>query len=246
MRLAILTDIHANREAFEAVLADLAIRKIDRLVFLGDIVGYGPDPGWCIDKVEELVAAGAVCVRGNHDRAVGVPDGALNDNARRVIDWTVNQLNARQKLFLSELPLTVTYEDVLFVHASANNSADWIYVTNENKAMPSFRVSSARLIFCGHVHRAALYSADVGGRVMSYPVMTGNPLPLLRSRRWLAVVGSVGQPRDGSALAGYCILDRDRNEITFRRVGYDAALTARKSRECGLPEALAQRLMKGI
>lgn len=246
MRLALLTDIHANREAFEAVLTDLSLRKIDRLVFLGDIVGYGPDPAWCIDKVEELVGAGAICVRGNHDRAVGVPDGALNSNARRVIDWTVNRLNARQKLFLSELPLTVEHEDILFVHASANDPNDWIYVTSESAAMPSFRVSKARLIFCGHVHRPALYSCDVTGRVVPLQVAPGNPVPLIRSRRFLGVIGSVGQPRDGSTLASYAILDLDRNELTYRKVAYDAAMTAKKSRESGLPEALAQRLMKGI
>jgi len=246
MRLALLTDIHANREAFEAVLADIAQRKVDRLVILGDIVGYGPDPGWCIDKVEELVAKGAICVRGNHDRAVGVPDGALNVNARRVIDWTVNRLNARQKLFLSELPLTVQDDDTLFVHASANDPGDWIYVTSEASAMPSFRVSKARLIFCGHVHRPALYSCDLSGRVASHIVAAGNAAPLLKSRRWLAVIGSVGQPRDGSTLASYAILDRTTNELTFRKTGYDAATTARKTRESGLPESLAQRLMKGI
>lgn len=245
MRIALLTDIHANREAFEAVLADLAQRQVDRLVFLGDLVGYGPDPGWCIDKVETLVAQGAICVRGNHDRAVGVPDGALNANARRVIDWTVDRLNARQKLFLSELPLTAEDGDILYVHASANDPADWIYVTNDSKAMPSFRVSKARLIFCGHVHRAALYSCDLASRVAHHPVPTGAAVPLIRSRRWLAVIGSVGQPRDGSAMAGYAILDKRTNELTFRKVGYDAATTARKSRDCGLPEALAQRLMKG-
>ena len=246
MRLAILTDIHANREAFTAVLGDLAQRRIDRLVFLGDIVGYGPDPDWCLETVEDMVRQGAVCVRGNHDRAVGVPDGTMNANARRVIDWTVNRLTARQRLFLAELPLSVVEDDMLFVHASANDPADWLYVTSEQKAMPSFRVSQARLIFCGHVHRAQLYSCDRTGRVQQFPATPLHPLPLLTSRRWLAVVGSVGQPRDGSALAGYAILDRSTNELTFRKVGYDAATTARKSRASGLPEGLAQRLMKGI
>lgn len=246
MRLALLTDIHANREAFEAVLADLSQRQIDRLVFLGDIVGYGPDPGWCIDQVESLVAKGAVCVRGNHDRAIGVADNILNANARRVIDWTVNRLNARQKLFLSELPMTVQDGDTLFVHASANDPTDWLYVTSEATARPSFLVCDARLIFCGHVHRNALYSCDLVGRISHLKVAAGQPMPLLHSRRWLGVIGSVGQPRDGSTLASYAILDRARNELTFRRVGYDATTTARKSREAGLPEALAQRLMKGI
>ncbi len=245
MRLALLSDIHGNREGFEAVLADIAARDIDRVVFLGDLVGYGPDPGWCLDRVEAMVAAGAICVRGNHDRAVGVPDGTLNAAARRVIDWTVDRLNARQKLFLSELPLTVRDGDTLFVHASANGPADWIYVNSEHKAMPSFRVCDARLIFCGHVHRAQLYSCDRAGRVARFAVRAGLAVPLIPSRRWLGVVGSVGQPRDGSGLAGYAILDRGRNELTFRQVGYDAATTARKSRDCGLPEVLAQRLMKG-
>ena len=202
MRLAILTDIHANREAFEAVLADLAGRGVDRVVFLGDLVGYGPDPGWCVDKVAQMVAQGAVAVRGNHDRAVGVADGALNANARRVIDWTVNRLTAPQKLFLEDLPLTVTEGDVLFVHASANDPQDWIYVTSDSKAMPSFRVCDARVILVGHVHRPQLYSCDLSGRVMGHPVVQGQVVPLIRSRRWLAVVGSVGQPRDGAALAG--------------------------------------------
>ena len=245
MRLAILTDIHANREALEAVLADAALRGIDRHVFLGDIVGYGPDPGWCLDKVQQMVAAGAICVRGNHDRAIGVADGTLNSNARRVIDWTVDRLSAPQKLFLGELPLTHQEEDILFVHASANDPQDWIYVTSENKAMPSFRVSGARLIFCGHVHRPQLYSCDLTGRVQGHELRFGQPVPLIRSRRWLGVVGSVGQPRDGSSLAGYALLDKARNEVTFRRVGYDSATTARKVRAAGLPEALAARLIKG-
>src|SRR3989338_11042879 len=88
MRLALLTDIHANREAFEAVLADMANRAVDRIMILGDLVGYGPDPGWCVDKVMEMVAAGAQCVRGNHDRAIGIADGALNPSARRGVGWT--------------------------------------------------------------------------------------------------------------------------------------------------------------
>lgn len=245
MRLAVLTDIHANREAFEAVLADLAARRVDRLVFLGDIVGYGPDPGWCLDRVMALAAQGALVVRGNHDRAVGVPDGTLNVNARRVIDWTVDRLTVPQKRFLEELPLVIEEDDLLFAHASANDPGDWIYVTNEMKARPSFLVSKARLILVGHVHKPALYSCDIGGRVAGHPVPVGHPVPLLRSRRWLAVVGSVGQPRDGSSLAGYAILDKATNELTFRRVGYDSATTARKVRSAGLPEALAMRLIRG-
>jgi predicted phosphodiesterase len=246
MRCAILTDIHANREALSAVLADLVGRGIDRLVFLGDLVGYGPDPDWVLEIVEAQMAQGAMVVRGNHDRAISAPDGAMNPAARRVIDWTVDRLNARQKLFLSELPISIQDDDTLFVHASANDPQDWLYVTDANRAMPSFRVSAARLIFVGHVHVPALYSRDRSGRILGHEIPFGHPIPLIASRRWLGVVGSVGQPRDGTGKASYCILDRDKAEITYRRVGYDAALTAKKSRAAGLPERLAQRLMQGF
>lgn len=246
MRLAILTDIHANREGFEAVLADALACGADRFVILGDIVGYGPDPGWCIDKVAELQGAGAICLRGNHDRAVGLPDRAFNPQARRVIDWTVERLTARQRLILEDLPLQVELGDMLFVHASADAPADWHYVTSPETAAPSFAAHPARLIFCGHVHRAQLYSRDLAGRVTGLGVVTGQPVPLIRSRRWLAVVGSVGQPRDGKPLAGYAIHDTTVDELTFRRLPYDAATTARKVRDAGLPEALAARLVKGL
>jgi len=246
MRFAILTDIHANREAFEAVLHDLAERQIDRIAILGDIVGYGPDPGWCLEQVAEMQAKGAICVRGNHDRAVGLPDGALNENARRVIDWTVDRLTAPQKLFLQDLPFTRSEDDLLFVHASADQPQDWTYITDEPRAAASLQASTARLVFCGHVHRAGLYSRDMAGKVAAHRFAFGLPVPLLTSRRWLAVIGSVGQPRDGSGLAGYAVLDRARNELTFRRVGYDSATTARKVRAAGLPENLAARLVQGI
>jgi diadenosine tetraphosphatase ApaH/serine/threonine PP2A family protein phosphatase len=170
----------------------------------------------------------------------------MNPAARRVIDWTVNRLSARQKLFLSELPMTEVEGDVLFTHASANDPQDWLYITDAHRAMPSFRVSDARLIFCGHVHVPALYCADFMGRVTQQVIPFGHPVPLIRSRRWLGVVGSVGQPRDGTGRASYAILDNRTNELTYRRVGYDAALTAKKSRAAGLPERLAQRLMQGF
>jgi diadenosine tetraphosphatase ApaH/serine/threonine PP2A family protein phosphatase len=246
MRLALLSDIHANREAFEAVLADLAERQIDRMAFLGDVVGYGPDPGWCLDKVADLVEDGAICLRGNHDRAVGVPERLMNIHARRVIDWTVNRLNARQKLFLGELPLAVEQEDALFVHASADDPANWTYVKDADAASASFGATPARLTFCGHVHRAALYSQDLSGRVHLHEAKPAAAMPLLHSRRWLAVIGSVGQPRDGSGMAAYAILDRGANDLTFRRVAYDHSLTARKARDYGLPESLARRLMQGV
>lgn len=245
MRFAVLTDIHANREAFEAVLADAAARGVDRIALLGDVVGYGPDPGWCVDKAAELVAAGAVCVQGNHDCAAAGGLESLGPNARQAMDWTKARLSDGHRVFLAGLPLTEKVQDVLFVHASANDPRSWIYVNSASMARGAFRSCAERVILCGHVHLPLLASSDVAGVVRVQDFRMALPIPLIRSRRWLAVVGAVGQPRDGVAQAGYAILDTGSNELTFRRVPYDMAKTVQKMRAAGLPEDLALRLITG-
>lgn len=245
MRLALLTDIHGNREALAAVLDDLTRRKIDQIAILGDIVGYGPDPEWCTTKVMDLVSAGALCVKGNHDSAISTPGETMNAIARAAIEWTKPRLAPEQIAFLAKLPLTHSLGDTLLVHASANDPGDWIYVTSSRSAMPSFRVSKARLIFCGHVHVPSLMTCDMGNSVHEHRIPMAMPIPLLRSRRWLGVIGSVGQPRDGVPQAGYAVHDTLTNDLTFRRVPYDTATTAQKTRAAGLPETLALRLLRG-
>ncbi len=245
MRLAILTDIHGNREALAAVLADQAARGCEGIVILGDIVGYGPDPDWCCDKVMELASAGAVVLQGNHDAAIASGSAGMTANARKSLDWTLPRLNAGQAAFLAGLPLRAEREGLLFVHASAQAPQDWIYVTNEATAAGCLQASRARVTFCGHVHVPQLYSLDLRGQVAGMRVKFAVPLPLLRSRRWLAVVGSVGQPRDRSPAASYAIYDEAQGELTFRRVAYDCGAVAVKVRKAGLPEALALRLLNG-
>jgi diadenosine tetraphosphatase ApaH/serine/threonine PP2A family protein phosphatase len=245
MRLGILSDIHANREALAAVLADLAGREVDGLCILGDIVGYGPDPEWCVERVRALEASGATVLRGNHDAAVLAPDSGMSTLARVAIDWTRDRLSAEQAAYLATLPLTARRDDILFVHASANRPEDWSYITAAHRAVGSFQASDARVILCGHVHVPLLVTCDLTMTVRDHALKVGLPVPLIRSRRWLAVVGSVGQPRDGVAQAGYAILDTGRNELTYRRVPYDLAETVRKLRASGLPGALAARLEKG-
>lgn len=245
VRTAIITDIHGNREALESVLADMEQRAVDRVVCLGDIVGYGPDPGWCVDRMMALAQAGAVIVKGNHDEAVANPSAAMNITARRAIDWTRPLLSDAQKGFLAGLPLTHRAGDVLYVHASANSPQDWIYVTDTSRAAGSFSVSDARVILVGHRHVPDLMSRSIDGRITQQRHVVGRPMPLLRTRRWLAVIGAVGQPRDGVAKAGYAILDEAANELSFLRVGYDVAKTVAKLRAAGLPESLAVRLTWG-
>ncbi len=245
MRIAVLTDIHANREALEAVLADITAHGVDRVALLGDIVGYGADPEWCCDRAERLLANGALCVRGNHDNAASGAAEAMSPLAKRALDWTADRLNAAQKAFLAGLPLTAEAEGVLFVHASASNPGAWSYVTSDTRAAPSFRACTAKLILCGHVHVPMLASCDLGGVVREQAFKPGLPIPLLASRRWLAVVGSVGQPRDGVAQAAWALVDTGTQELTFRRTSYDVAGAAKKVREAGLPEELAVRLLVG-
>ncbi len=245
MRLAILSDIHGNREALTAVLADQAARGCEAIVILGDIVGYGPDPEWCVDRVMALAGAGAVVLKGNHDEAVALGSHGMSSNARRALDWTRPRLTAAQAGFLAALPMSVVREGAMFVHASAQAPTDWIYVTNESSAAGCLLASRARVTFCGHVHVPSLYSADLRGMVAGTRVKMGLPMPLLRSRRWAAVVGSVGQPRDRNPAASYAIYDEDPGEVTFRRVPYDCGAVAAKVRAAGLPEALALRLLSG-
>lgn len=245
MKTAILSDIHGNRAAFEAVLADVALRGADRLVILGDIVGYGPDPEWCAARTMELAAAGAVVVQGNHDAAVGRPQHDLRGAAQAAIDWTRPRLPAAARDYLAALPLTAVQDGVFLVHASPNDPSGWIYVSSPARAVGAFRACAERLILCGHLHVPRLMSIDSRGYVGEHAVRPGFGVPLLPSRRWLAVVGAVGQPRDGSPQAAYAIHDAREGTLAFRRVAYDIAATTAKLRAAGLPEALALRLERG-
>ena len=245
MKIAILSDIHANREAFEAVLSDCASRGADRFVILGDIVGYGPDPSWCVDKTMELAEAEAIVIQGNHDQAVGTPSPSMSSTARAAIDWTREVLSPAQKLFLAELPLSVIDEDRFYVHSDASAPSRFHYIRNAQAAALHFSRCEERLSFCGHVHRPALYALGAGGKVTSFTPSRAMPIPLLTQRRWLAVIGSVGQPRDSDPAAGFAMLDTDSGELCFLKVPYDAEETAAKIRAAGLPDSLASRLMKG-
>ena len=242
MRIGILTDIHANREAFAAVLADLATRQIDQLVFLGDLVGYGPDLDWCLDQVEDLVSKGALCVRGNHDRYWPTPEDKLSEPARKLVDWTVNRLNARQRLFLSELPLTVQLEDILFVHASAHAPQDWNYVKDCDSAKLGFAATNARWIICGHAREAALFHQDDAGQVTAQNVAAGAEKSLDQGR-WMAVVQAVGTTRAPQGLAGFAVLDTKTQQIGFHQTRYDPALTLKKTRIAMMPFAFVSRML---
>ncbi|MGB9366154.1 MAG: metallophosphoesterase family protein [Xanthobacteraceae bacterium] len=245
MLIAIFTDIHGNREALEACLAHAARRPIDRHVFLGDLVGYGADPGFVVDTVKGFAERGAVVLIGNHDSAaVGVPE-RMNDDAMAAIEWTRRQLTPDQHAFLTGLPLTAEDDDRLYVHASAASPAAWDYVLDERAAARSLMATDAAVTFCGHTHFPALFHATARANIAAFDPDAGIAIPLTPQRRWVAVIGAVGQPRDRNPAACYALYDDGPRTLTYVRVPYDVDTAARKIRDAGLPSFLAARLALG-
>lgn len=218
----------------------------DQRAFLGDLVGYGPDPVAVLDLIEQHASNGAIVVMGNHDAAaLGRPDDALAGSAFAAVEWTRAQLGARHRAFLSSLPLAVEADDILFVHASAAAPEQWIYITGPREAAESIEAGDKNYIFSGHVHEPNLYYTGASGRPMAFRPFPGTPIPVAKQHRWLAIVGSAGQPRDGNNAACYALFDTERERLTFFRVRYDYESAIRKIRAAGLPERLALRLERG-
>lgn len=260
MKTAIFADIHANLEALQACLVHARRQGAERHVFLGDMVGYGADPLACLDLIRRQDAA--LCVLGNHDAAaLGGLCESMNPLARESAYWTRKQLGAAEREFLAALPLVRREHELLFVHASANRPEAWEYIAGApaasrclaaaddaaagaDNAAPHVAPQTAG-VFAGHVHHPQLYF-EVGGGMLPFQPRPGIPVALPQRRRWLALTGSVGQSRDGNPAASYVLLDAQRMRLTFHRVPYDAALSARKVLAAGLPDELAWRLERGI
>lgn len=246
MRVAILTDIHANLEALEACLADARAAGAERLVFLGDLVGYGADPWEVVARARILQSEGAVVLRGNHDEAASLGPRGFSTLAAAAMRWTMERLSPEAREWLAGLPLTHAEGEVLFTHADASAPGEWRYVTDSRSARRSLLATPAWLTLCGHTHVPALWRLSGAEHVAPVPFEEDRPLALDAAHRWLAVVGAVGQPRNGQAEACYALLDPGARLITQRRVAYDVARAADKIRAAGLPELLAERLFVGV
>ena len=247
MRLALLADVHSNLEALVAVLAHAERERADGLAFLGDLVGYGADPGPVLARVQAEVARGAVVVQGNHDAAVLDPrvEAGMNGHAAEAIAWTRGQLGPGERAFLASLPLTVRRGEALLVHGSAEDPGEWIYVTDPLRAARCLAAAGASWVFAGHVHEPVLYYTAASERPVAFRPVAGVAIPVPPRRRWLGIAGSVGQPRDGRPAASYAVFDDARRTLTYHRVAYDWPTAAAKVRAAGLPERLAERLERG-
>lgn len=251
MKIALLSDIHANRQALDACLQHAQARGADQFALLGDLVGYGGEPVAVVDQVRDLAQQGALCVLGNHDAMALAPPANPRNRSELGAQWTHDQLGNSQIAFLQSLPLTARLgSSALLVHASADMPEQWRYVEDSNAAERSMTAAQGidpaiRYVFCGHVHEQVLYFLTPTAKLMRFAPEPGVPVPVPPHRQWLGIVGSVGQPRDGDARAMYALFDDTARQITFYRVPYDHLAAAAAIRAAGLPAFYADRLEHG-
>jgi diadenosine tetraphosphatase ApaH/serine/threonine PP2A family protein phosphatase len=247
MKLALLADLHANRRALLACLEHARAAGATQFALLGDLVGYGAEPAAVVETAMELHAQGAIVLRGNHDEAALRPplqDATQEEASAR---WTYHHLPPEHRAFLAWLPLTACAHGVLFAHASADQPREWRYADNlavAERSLDAAQAAGCDRVVCGHVHQQMLYYQGRRG-LMTFQPASAVAVPLAFHRRWLATVGSVGQPRDGDPRAMYALFDPTQQRLAFQRVAYDHLGAARAIRRAGLPAAFAQRLEQG-
>lgn len=249
MKLALLSDIHGNLQAFDACLAHARAHGAQQVALLGDLVGYGADPAAVVDKAQQLAAKGAFLVKGNHDALAVAPPAQVRTMGDSTAAWTHAQLDTSQRDFLNHLPLTARHGSTMFVHASVKNPSQWRYMNDCSAAGECLNAAAewpeVRHIFCGHVHVQALYRNDGDTPLKTVAPQPGIPLPTPSAHRWAATIGSVGQPRDGEPRAMYAIFDTQKLQLTFQRVVYDHHAAAEAIRRAGLGNFFAGRLALG-
>ena len=242
MRVAVVSDIHSNLHALDAVLAAIEADAPDELWCLGDLVGYGPRPNECCAAV---AARADVCLAGNHDLAVrGTIDVAeFGGDAAVAANWTRGVLEPEAQALLDRLEPEGTAHGVALYHGSARDPI-WEYVLSDEAALATLELTASALVLVGHSH-VALSVVQSGVELDGGVAAAGKEVELADVRAILNP-GSVGQPRDGDSRAAYLLLDLDEQSASFRRVDYDIGRTQREMRDAGLPELLAARLELGI
>ena len=241
MRVAVLSDVHSNLRALEAVLAEVDVGGFDAVWCLGDLVGYGPKPNECVALLRDRTA---ICLAGNHDLAVldKIPIDSFSGEAATAARWTQTVLDDAARAFLDTLEPQGAAAGAELFHGSPRDPV-WDYVLSDESAASALALTEAPLVLVGHSHVALEISN--GGDLRGEPAPAGTRLELGKLRRLLNP-GSVGQPRDGDPRAAWLEVDFDTAWATFRRTDYPVEQTQRELRELSLPEALAARLAYGI
>jgi len=245
MRYLLISDIHANLAAFEAVLDD-AENLYDKVWCLGDMVGYGPDPNEC---VELLLTLDHLCIAGNHDWAVlGKLDiDDFNPDARFASLWTRERLNDTVQEYLDSLPIALVEEEIYtLVHGSPRHPI-WEYILYPAVAQPNFKQFNTPYCFVGHTHSPAIFTEAENPKELcdaAVPEFNNGPKEL-GPRRMIINPGSVGQPRDGDNRAAYAILDIETQTLEHRRITYPVSVTQEKMKEHDFPPRLWKRIAFG-
>lgn len=255
MTWALITDLHANLQAFEAVLADARAKGATRFALLGDFVGYGANPSEVLDLALALHRDGAIAVQGNHDAATAAgAKPSMHADARQVLEWTRAQLSEAQLQWLADLPLRARAEECLFTHANAYDPGGWDYIMGRTEAVRSLTAAAqagARFNVCGHMHDPRLFHLSGTGKAGEFAPQAGVNMPLPAHRKWLLIPGSCGQPRDGNPAACYALWEPGDGALTdgwvrFERVPYDVDGATQALRASSLPAALSQRMAQRL
>ncbi len=241
MRYALISDIHGNLEAFEAVLSDIKKEGVDKYLCIGDIVGYGADPEKVLTILQSL--APEAIVVGNHDWGVAQlmdPD-YFNKEAKEAVLWTRKMLDRSAIDYLGSLDLIYEKGDITLVHGSLETPEEFYYIMDEGDAYPTSQLSRTRLCFVGHSHMPGIYYTE--GAAMKRAKR--GKVKMGPDKKYVINIGSIGQPRDGDPKAGYSIYDSSENTVEIRRIAYDVESAKDKILKAGLPAFLAHRLLEG-
>lgn len=240
MTIALISDIHANLAALEAVLEDIAAREIDATYCLGDVVGYGAEPSACLKLVREHCD---IRLMGNHEyQVLGlVNDDYLSPVALKSSEWTRQQLSETELSEIADYAMEARVGDMYLVHASPYQPEQWHYVVSDDEAARAFKSFEERLCFYGHSHLPMIFSTSEDG----VRQQVGHSFEPAEEKRYLVNVGSVGQPRDNDSRACYVTSDVDSGDVTYHRVEYDIERTQERMRKAGLPAMLVDRLKVG-
>jgi predicted phosphodiesterase len=241
MRILVLSDIHANLTALEAVLADAG--AVDATWCLGDVIGYGPDPNECVARLRML--PDLVCLLGNHDSAAlsRIPIETFNQDARRSIEWMQNVLTTESYTFMARLPERVVVDKATLVHGSPRNPV-WEYILDLHNATQNMEHFDTQFCMVGHTHLPIAYVSVNGGRELRWTVPPEGECIELPSRAILNP-GSVGQPRDHDPRSSYAIFYPEKNGWKIHRVEYDIRSVQKRIRAADLPMRHALRLIEG-
>ncbi len=242
MKIFVCSDVHGNLRALQAVLGAYEREKPCDFLFLGDVVGYGAHPEECIESL--LKIPGARMILGNHEAAlIGDGDADMNEFAAEAIRWTRRRLTEDGIASIKErFEPSVDGGYFLAVHASPANPRSWTYIFTAFEAEEAFKARGFEICFVGHTHQPAAFVCGEG----EIPFREGVPLLLVKSKRYIINVGSVGQPRDGDSRAACAVFDSDRRTVTLTRLEYDVLSEARDIKKAGLPSFLADRLTMGL